>query len=80
MGMDLPKVQWRWPVGMPLCRPIGKRLWEVLTDLPTQRTAPVVLGHFREYLVALHGFIKETTAMPESDLLTARKRQKELGR
>ena len=25
VGRDLMRVQWRWPVGMPLCRPMGQR-------------------------------------------------------
>jgi hypothetical protein len=29
IGSDLLRAQWRWPVGMPLCRPMGKGLWEV---------------------------------------------------
>ena len=24
IGQDLMRVQWRWPVGMPLCRPMGQ--------------------------------------------------------
>src|SRR6476660_7880752 len=24
IGLDLMRVQWRWPVGMPLCRPMGQ--------------------------------------------------------
>lgn len=28
IGTDLLRAQWRWPVGMPLCRPMGKGLWE----------------------------------------------------
>ena len=43
IGMDLMRAQWRWPVGMPLCRPLGGGLWEVRTDLPTGRTARVLL-------------------------------------
>ena len=43
VGRDLLRAQWRWPVGMPLCRPLGKGLWEVRTDLPTDRTARVLL-------------------------------------
>ena len=39
IGTDLLRAQWRWPVGMPLCRPMGKGLWEVRTDLPGNRTA-----------------------------------------
>jgi phage-related protein len=78
IGRDLLRAQWRWPVGMPLCRPMGNGLWEVRTDLPTKRTARVLLCLYREHLVALHGFIKKTRATPDEDLATARKRQKEL--
>ncbi len=44
------------------------------------RTVRVLLCLHRRHLVALHGFIKKTRATPESDLVTARKRQKELER
>ncbi len=80
IGKDLLRAQWRWPAGMPLCRPLGRGLWEVRTDLPTKRTARVLLCLYQEHLVALHGFIKETRTTPEDDLAVARKRQKELGR
>ena len=80
IGQDLLRAQWRWPVGMPLCRPMGDGLWEVRTDLSTKRTARVLLCLYREHLVALHGFIKKTRTTPDEDLATARKRQKELGR
>ena len=78
IGRDLLRAQWRWPVGMPLCRPLGKGMWEVRTDLMTKRTARVLLCLYREHLVALHGFIKKTRALPDEDLALARKRQKEL--
>jgi len=80
VGEDLLRAQWRWPVGMPLCQPIGNGLWEIRTDLPTKRTARVLLCLYREHLVALHGFIKKTRATPDEDLALARKRQKELMR
>ncbi|WP_422304868.1 type II toxin-antitoxin system RelE/ParE family toxin [Candidatus Binatus sp.] len=80
IGKDLLRAQWRWPVGMPLCRPLGKGLWEVRTDLPTKHTARVLLCLYRYHLVALHGFIKKTRATPDDDLALARKRQKELER
>ncbi len=78
IGRDLLRAQWRWPVGMPLCRPLGSGLWEVRTDLPTKRTARVLLCLYEEHLVALHGFIKKTRATTPEDLAIARKRQKEL--
>ena len=28
IGMDLMRIQYRWPVGMPLCRALGDGLWE----------------------------------------------------
>lgn len=78
LGKDLLRAQWRWPVGMPLCRPLGMGLWEVRTDLSGNRTARVLLCHCREHLVALHGFIKKTRTTPDADMALARKRQKEL--
>jgi phage-related protein len=80
IGKDLLRAQWRWPVGMPLCRPMGSGLWEVRMDLPTKRTARVLLCLYREHLIALHGLIKKTRATPDEDLAIARKRQKELER
>ena len=64
----LLRAQWRWPVGMPLCRPLGNGLWEIRTDLPTKRTARVLICLYRGHLVALHGFIKKTRTTPEDDL------------
>jgi phage-related protein len=80
VGKDLLRAQWRWPVGMPLCRPMGKGMWEIRTDLPTKRTARVFVCVYGKHLVALHGFIKKTRATPDEDLALARKRQKELTR
>jgi phage-related protein len=78
IGKDLLRAQWRWPVGMPLCRAMGNGLWEIRTDLPTKRTARVLLCLYSEDLVALHGFIKKTRTTPDEDLTLARKRKKEL--
>lgn len=78
IGADLLRAQWRWPVGMPLCRPMGKGLWEVRTSLPSSRTSRVLICFYEGHLVALHGFIKKTRSTPEDELTLARKRQKEL--
>jgi phage-related protein len=78
IGRDLLRAQWRWPVGMPLRRPMGKGLWEVRTDLPGNRTSRVLICLYQDRLVALHGFTKKTRATPEDDLALARNRQKEL--
>jgi phage-related protein len=78
IGRDLLRAQWRWPVGMPLCRAMGGGLWEIRTDLPTKRTARVLVCLHRGHLVALHGFIKKTRATPDEDWDLANKRKREL--
>jgi phage-related protein len=78
IGRDLMRAQWRWPVGMPLCRPMGQGLWEVRTELPSNRIARVLICQDEGVLVALHGFIKKTQKTSDDDLALARKRMKEL--
>ena len=78
VGQDLMRAQWRWPVGMPLCRPMGQGLWEVRTELPSNRIARVLICMDQGILVALHAFIKKTRKTPADELASARKRQKEL--
>ena len=78
VGLDLMRAQWRWPVGMPLCRAMGQGLWEVRTELPGNRIARVPPCLDEGVLVALHGFIKKTRKTPDDELALARKRQKEL--
>ena len=78
VGQDLMRAQWRWPVGMPLCRAMGQGLWEIRIDLPSQRIARVLLCLDEGVLVALHGFVKKTQKTPDADLALARKRQQEL--
>ncbi len=80
IGTDLLRVQWRWPIGMPLCRPMGQGLWEVRTNLPRNRIARVLICFYQDRLVALHGFIKKTRATPKDDLALGKKRQRELQR
>jgi phage-related protein len=78
VGMDLLRVQYRWPVGMPLCRAMGNGLWEVRTNLPSKTTSRVLICFHGDVLVALHGFIKKTQQTPEPELKIARKRMKEI--
>ena len=78
IGQDLMHAQWRWPVGMPLCRHLGQGLSEIRSSLPGTRIARVLLCQHGDCLVALHGFIKKTRATPDDDLALARKRLKEL--
>ena len=77
IGQDLMRVQYRWPVGMPLCRALGDGLWEVRSALPGNRTARVLFSVHQERILALHGFIKKTRKTPNEDLELARRRKRE---
>ena len=78
VGLDLMRVQFRWPVGMPLCRALGDGLWEVRSTLPSKRIARVIFCFAEDILVALHVFIKKTQKTPAADLAIARERMKEI--
>ena len=78
IGLDLMRVQYRWPVGMPLARPLGKGLWEVRSTLPSQRIARVIFCFHEEQLVALNGFIKKSQKTPQQEIDLALDRKKEL--
>jgi phage-related protein len=77
IGQDLMRVQFRWPIGMPLCRPLGDGLWEVRSDLSSNRIARVLFCFTEGKLVALHGFVKKTQKTPDAELQLARKRKRE---
>lgn len=78
VGRDVSKVQYGWPIGLPLCRPLGDGLWEVRSSLPSRREARVLIGFHDGQLVALHAFIKKSRAADPQELALARSRLKEL--
>ncbi len=78
VGKDLERVQYRWPIGMPLARSLGGGLWEVRTALAGNRVARVIFCFHDDVLVALNGFIKKTRKTPLGELDLARDRMKEL--
>ena len=78
VGQDLMRVQWRWPVGMPLCRNLGGGLWEVRCSLAGNRIATVIFCLYEGQLIALHAFIKKARKTPKVDLELATKRKEEL--
>lgn len=78
IGLDLMRVQYGWPIGMPLVRSLKGGIWEIRCNLPSQRIARVLLCFYRGTLVLLHGFTKKTQKTPASDLALARQRMKEV--
>jgi phage-related protein len=77
IGQDLMRVQFRWPVGMPLCRPLKDGLWEVRSSLPRGRIARILFCQHEGAILVLSGFIKKTQQTPDEELALARKRMRE---
>lgn len=77
IGTDIRTVEFGWPIGMPLCKPLGDGLHEVRTQLDN-RIARVLFCVADEQIVLLHGFIKKTQKTPKVDKDLALKRKKDL--
>ena len=75
---DIARVQFGWPMGLPVCRPLGKGLYEVRSSLPGGREARVLFGFHDGMLIALSAFIKKSQATPADELELARRRLKEM--
>jgi phage-related protein len=78
IGRDIAKVQFGWPIGLPVCRPLSGGLWEVRSSLPSRREARVLFGFQEGALIALHAIFKKTQKTPAEDLKVARERLKEI--
>ena len=77
IGTDIKTVEYGWPVGMPVCRPLRSGLFEVCTDLDN-RIARVLFCFDDGAMILLHGFIKKVQQTPPSDLKLARSRKRTL--
>lgn len=79
VGVDLKTVQIGYPIGMPLCRPLGSGLSEVRTSLPSKREVRSIFDFDsdRQCLIVLHAFIKTSRTTPKADLDLAKKRKAE---
>ena len=78
IGADIKTVEIGWPIGMPTCRPMGKGIFEVRTNLPQRRIARVLFCIYDEKMILLNGFIKKTQKTPQKELKTALDRQRKL--
>ena len=69
LGEDIKTVEFGWPVGMPVCRPMGDGIYEVRTNLSQNRIARVLFYIDKKgQMVLLHGFIKKARKTPQEDL------------
>ncbi|MBZ5642172.1 MAG: type II toxin-antitoxin system RelE/ParE family toxin [Acidobacteriia bacterium] len=73
IGEDIKTIEFGWPVGMPVCRPLGDGIHEVRSSLSRNRIARILFYVDKKgRMVLLHGFIKKTRKTPDEDLKLAR--------
>ena len=75
IGRDIHYVQFRWPLGMPLVRKIENHLWEVRSQLSSGRISRVLFTIRDNQMILLHGFIKKSQRIAQTDLNLARHRR-----
>ena len=76
IGEDIKTVEFGWPIGMPVCRPLGGGIYEVRTSLAQNRIARVLFYIDKKgRMVLLHAFIKKTRRTSDEDLRLARMNQ-----
>jgi len=56
---------------------MGDGIWEVRSDLPSNRIARLLFSLQQGRIVILHAFIKKSQKTPPADLELARKRDRE---
>ena len=78
IGVDIATAEFGWPVGMPLCRPLGNGLFEIRSSISEGRIARVVFAIVDQRMALLHGFVKKSQKTPKPDLELALKRLKEI--
>ncbi len=76
IGEDIKTVQFGWPLGMPLVEKIEPYLWEVRSKVPDGITR-VLFTVAGQMMILLHGFIKKTRTIPQTEINTARSRLKQ---
>ena len=79
VGEDLKTVQIGFPMGLPLCRPLGDGLYEVRSSLPSKREFRLIFffDRPRQVLLVVHALFKKSAKLPKADLDLARKRKEE---
>lgn len=78
IGADIQTVEFGWPIGMPVCRPMGDGLYEVRTNLVDKQIARVLFCFHGGMMVLLHGIIKKSQKIPKSALDLAKRRKSEV--
>jgi phage-related protein len=76
IGLAMRTVQFGWPLGMPLCRPMGGGLHELRVSLEGRQEARLLFCVRDDTIVGLHAFFKMTRKTPKGELVLAKQRMR----
>ena len=77
IGIDIKTVEFGWPIGMPVCKPLGKGIYEVRSNLK-DNIARTIFCIEEDQMILLHGFIKKSQKTPDKEIELALRRRKEV--
>jgi phage-related protein len=73
VGADIATVEFGWPIGMPVCRPLKSNLYEVRSTIRDGRVeARVYFAILSGHAVLLHGTTGKDTQQQDIDLARTR--------
>ena len=78
IGEDIRTIEYGFPIGMPLCRSLGDKLYEVRSNISDKRIARVIFTIVGDNMVLLHSFIKKSQKTPKQDIEIAKSRVREI--
>jgi len=78
IGEDIKTIEFGWPVGLPVCKNLGRGLYESRSNLTDKKIARVIFCIVESKMILLHGFIKKSQQTPKSEIDLAIKRKKEV--
>ena len=79
VGDDIKAVEYGWPIGMPVWRKlVGTKLYEVRSNISSQRIARVIFVIMDEYMILLNGFIKKDQKTPKNEIDISLQRMKDI--
>ncbi|MEI6187842.1 MAG: type II toxin-antitoxin system RelE/ParE family toxin [Alphaproteobacteria bacterium] len=78
IGGVIKTIEYGWPIGMPVCKPLGDGLYEVRSTISSKREIRIIFYIRANQMILLHGFIKKSQKTPDKELELVKKRKKEV--
>lgn len=78
IGSDIKTVEFGFPIGMPVCKNLSNKLYEIRSNISDKRIARVIFTIKSKYMILLNGFIKKSQKTPKSEIDLALSRKKDI--